>query len=112
MRIFTEKSFCNLTKPLTKNFRQTSAWLSARFGYKLMYYRSILRHPDDYLSWAENSAANDVIETFKELCEHDIDCAQMLYGSYCRDLWEMVRKTYGDDNPVDHFKFYYEKGGR
>ena len=111
MKIFTEKSLNELTKPLTKGFRQTSAWLSAKIGYNIMYYRGILRHPDDYQPWAEKSAADLAISAFQDLCNHDIDCAQMLYSTYCHDLWEMVRKTYGIENAVEYFMFYYEKGG-
>ena len=109
MKIFTEKTFADLTRPLTKNYRQTSAWLSASFGYNLMYYQTILRHPEDYLDFAEKSAADMVIRDFKELCNHDMACAKMLYSIYHHDLWDMVRKTYGKVEPVRYFQFYYEK---
>ena len=109
MKIFTEKAFTNFTKPLTGNYRQKSAWLSASFGYELMYYKTVLRHPEDYYNWAEKSAADRVIGYFKELCNHDFLCAKMLYNSYCHELWDLVRKTYKLDNPVDYFQFYYRK---
>ena len=78
MKIFTDKTFSKITKPLSKSYRQASACLSASFGRNLMYYDAIIRHPEDYFEWAEKSAADMVMAYFKELCKHDIVCAEQL----------------------------------
>ena len=108
MKILTEKMFSKITKPMTNSYRQTSAWLSANIGYQLMYCRTILRYPEDYQEWALKTSVDKLIIDFKTLCDHDKVCAKMLYETYRHDLWDLVRKTYDCNSPVEYFKFYYE----